>query len=117
VLLYFGQDMNLLDLIIVYFAFGAPFAVFQMTEKSGSSINLTLIIAVFLCWPVYAIKLLINRLKGGGVPWNVTRFEHLDRIRREIEDAAKFGPSPSALFNFRDIFQRFVGLVEAANAQ
>ncbi len=103
------------DLIIIYLACGSPLGVYQITASRAprSAIDWGGIVCAFLFWPVFAVVLSIARVRG---PHKIDK-ARLDQIRGEIEQIAFAGGSLSRLFEFREIFYRFTGLVEAANSK
>lgn len=102
------------DLIILYLACGSPLGVYQITSSRAprSAVDWAGIIFAFIFWPVFAAFLLIARLRA---PHQIDQ-SRLDRIRTDIEQIAFTGASMTRLFDFRDVFYRFTGLVETANA-
>ncbi|MEO6655575.1 MAG: hypothetical protein ABIO36_05790 [Pyrinomonadaceae bacterium] len=109
--------MSVIDLMIIYLACGSPFGVYQITKSQNDhgSRDWLVIIASFLLWPGFAASLLIDRLvsknegdeEGSGI-------EH---FRTEIERLGFSGESASSVFEFREVFYRFTGLIEAANSK
>ena len=107
--------MNWLDLLIIYFACGAPFAVYRVT-RSGVSLSVKTITVslVNLCgWPVIAV-LLVFKSQTLEEYASVRRVA-LDKIRALIEAELFINTrSTSSIFTFREIYSRFTGLSEAA---
>ncbi len=110
------QQMNLTDLIIIYLACGAPFGVYQITKRQdvGSSAGWISISSSFLLWPAAAASLVIGRIFFNSGQTELDRRTRIEKIRIEIENAAFSGDAVSAVFEFREIFYRFIGLSEAA---
>ena len=110
--------MNVIDLIIIYLACGSPFGVYQITNRKNDrqAVNWLNVFSSFLLWPVFAIALLAKHVFRSGDSTAAIRHNHLEDIRSEIERIAFSDGTISALFEFREIFYRFTGLVEAANA-
>ena len=103
------------DLIIIYLACGSPLGVYQITSSQAphSAPNWAGVISAFLFWPVFAAFLLIARIRA---PHQIDH-ARLDHIRNEMERIAFTGASMTRLFDFREVFYRFTGLVETANAE
>jgi hypothetical protein len=107
------MDMTLVDLLIVYLACGAPFAVYQATgrDKQSRFRRLVEVSFVLLFWPWQAFalvrKAIVNRLSADE--------KHLDDIRNSIEARLFPDGSSSNIFEFRDAFYRFAGLERASH--
>ena len=109
--------MNISDLLIIYFAAGAPFGVYRITTLEDSpDTKAMLTVALHIClWPVYTVLFLRDRLlskQTGDSSANI-----IDGIRIEIEQLAFADGTAAAIFDFREIFNRYAGLSEAANAE
>jgi hypothetical protein len=106
--------MTFLNLLIIYLACGSPFGVYQLTRDSGTttSADRLLVIASFLFWPIFLVILLYERLS----PTKVSSRDRIEKIRCEIESLAFGNGSTSSLFEFREVFYRYAGLVEASSA-
>ena len=114
--------MNLVDAAIIYFACGAPAAVFhffdQRGEGRGRKVRQSLL--VFLAWPLYLVRLLREKTlqigsqqysSGTGSPDSV-REEKLRRIRSALEREVSLGPEYRS-GRIRDAFERYCGLADA----
>lgn len=109
--------MNLADLLIIYFACGAPFVVYQFTahHKARNAKAILKIIWHICLWPVYAVLLLNARLFAKDGRDETVHDRHIKYLRSEIEQLAFANGSAASIFDFREIFNRYVGLSEAAN--
>lgn len=104
--------MHWLDYAIIYFAFGAPFGVFQATAKREVTVITAFKVASsYLLWPLVAIR-------------DVTRFflarpviqkNELETLRVELEKLAVANANSRELYAFREAFYRYAGLAQAAN--
>jgi hypothetical protein len=113
-LLPYPCSMTVLNLLIIYLACGSPFGVYQLTKDNGTgtSADRLLVIASFLLWPIFLFILIYERLG----PRIVTSKDRIESIRSEIENLAFGSGSTGSLFEFREVFYRYAGLVEAAEA-
>ncbi len=100
--------MTWVDLIIIYFACGAPIGVHQFTKRQGGGVLAAT--AAFVVWPIF-----LSQLLSTSIP--VSEISQSDQIRSEIERRAFAGESIVSLFEFRDVFYRYSGLSIAANSQ
>lgn len=103
--------MDLVELLIIYLACGAPFAVYRATSKSAQpeSLHWLGIVGAFSAWPISAVMLLWRRLDKKAKP---ARHE-IEAIRQQIEDAAFDGNETQSLFEFREVFYRLAGLADS----
>lgn len=111
--------MELADLIVIYLACGSPFCVYQITksEKAASARDRTGVVLSFLFWPVFLIYLLANRLAPGAGNDDAADRTRIEFLRGEIEQAAFLDRTTASLFEFREVFYRYAGLVEAARTE
>ena len=117
--------MYWLDLAIIYFALGAPFGVLRITAKREiTSFAYLRMTSGYLLWPLVAIRNVARFFTTKPVA-QVTQTNELDAIRTELEkvlfaNGNAFSESTATrrdLYNFREVFHRYTGLAEAANAQ
>src|SRR6478672_13493673 len=101
------QEVSIVDVTIIYLACGAPFGVYR--ASSGDSTWMRVVLSV-LIWPVFAIRLATS--KGRQRATNIQ--DLLLSTRKSIETAAFVASSPEAVFDFREIFDRYTGLALAA---
>ena len=109
--------MKLVDLLIIYFAIGAPFGVYQITTvRHPLNANITLRTFLRICfWPVFAVFILADWFYQDRDLLASNFARRIESIRKEIEDIAFANESVSSIFDFREILQRYAGLSEAAN--
>jgi hypothetical protein len=110
--------MDLLDVLIIYLACGAPFGMYQMmARRPVSTRNAAAFAALHLAlWPFFATSALLNRIGNAEASTQRLFDERIDRIRAEMESIA-FSNSPvSSVFEFREVFYRYAGLTDAAKS-
>lgn len=108
--------MGFIDLVIVYLACGAPFAVYRATGSrsvSFGSLGMDVSIGLFL-WPILGIRLLSGldhpRKRRAKRKPDV----RIERIRSQLETFALKDARPETLFRFREAFYRLAGLSTAS---
>ena len=108
--------MNFSDLIIIYLACGAPFAVQRfLSRPSGRPVAILSAVAIsFLCWPANAIAAIwgwfsIGKSNGRTETRKTDKLQ-LDRVQVELEKFIFSGFETISIFEFRDIFFRYAGL-------
>lgn len=105
--------MSLTDLVIIYFACGAPFGVHQLMRKDRSGrVDWVKVAASFVMWPASAIVLTVNGADEPAKRSDLHRDNYVDQIRRQIESLAFGDGETSELFEFREVYCRFSGLWE-----
>jgi hypothetical protein len=72
------------------------------------------IVSSFLFWPAFAIVWVARRLTS--LNSNNGAASRIEQIRNKIEGIAFSDGSTASLFEFREVYYRFTGLFEAANA-
>lgn len=104
--------MTLVDLLIVYLACGAPFAVYQATtrETGPRAVRAVRIVFALFFWPILAFILIKHRLARVSRGQDASE---LEKIRSEIEARLFPDGSSSNVFEFRDAFYRCAGLEQA----
>ncbi len=106
------EVMSLVELIIIYLACGAPFAVFHATSlRSDSRSRWLVFLASLIGWPVFAAMLVTRRVR---IPVAVPDAE-IEQLRVKMESAAFPDNEIQGVFDFRETFYRFVGLSNAVN--
>lgn len=104
--------MSLVELAIIYFACGAPFAVFKATSRrSGPAAKALIFIAALFGWPVFAAMLITRRVQTA----TATPDTEIERLRVNMETAAFPDNEIQGVFDFRETYYRFVGLSNAVN--
>jgi hypothetical protein len=99
----------LLNLTVVYFAFGAPLGVYGVIRSKGTSpAAMALNVVRFLLWPLFAAASV--REAFVFQPPHEALEQKIDALRAEFEAEIEHG----SFFEFRDIFARYTGLALAA---
>lgn len=106
------EDMSLVELIIIYLACGAPFAVFKATSRDANTSTKWLVfISALLGWPVFAAMLITRRIRTATDGHDPV----IERLRKQMETAAFPDNEMQGVFDFREMYYRFVGLSNAVN--
>jgi hypothetical protein len=110
--------MAIFDVIIIYLACGAPFGMYQMVARRPATARNAAVFAAMhvILWPFFAASALIYRGQNGEASSQRLVDDEIDRIRIEMEKIAFANSSVSLVFEFREVFYRYAGLSEAANA-
>lgn len=120
------MPMNLIDLFIIYFAGGAPFAVYYFLQnRRGSKINLFRLknFLVFLFWIPYAASLLMKNRNHRNFfkPNFLNAFfvkdsgeEKFLLLQKHIENLLLKTDLDISIFDFRETAERYIGLTRAA---
>ncbi|HEV7700045.1 MAG TPA: hypothetical protein VGO43_07435, partial [Pyrinomonadaceae bacterium] len=109
--LQISQMMLLLELLVIYLACGAPVAVFRLTEQgSRSSHTMPRVAYALFLWP---LALLAMRRAGTAVS---RRIDRLDELRTDLEQSLFSSRGSKDLFEFREVYDRYTGLVRTSNA-
>lgn len=103
--------MRISELLIIYLACGAPFAVHRAT--STGRVDWPLFAVALLAWPFFAVRLIGKHFLHGQDNNRDLQVEH---IRRQIEAIAFPANEMRFVFEFREIFYRFVGLSQALSS-
>ena len=102
------RGMGVFDLLIVYLAFGAPFAVSEYFHRH----DLARAFGVFAFWPLPAWRLVRRQLgarKKAGRALDERTSRIFAKLQRELSD------SGAGALEFRDVFDRYVGLTREVN--
>ncbi len=108
--------MGSFDLLIIYLAIGAPFAVYRVTGgrwltpvrlAQGAGIGL-------FFWPFLAIRLLIGSASRRERRTKAKPDARIEKLRSDIERLALSEARPETLFRFREAFYRLSGLSTAS---
>jgi hypothetical protein len=116
--------MNLSEFIIIYLACGAPFGVHYFLQNRRETDFNTIVLKSFLTvfvWIPYALQLfhsritkeLINKDFEKNFAADAARRNKLDEIQKNIWQIASKNNCAVSLFEFREIFERYVGLTLA----
>jgi hypothetical protein len=104
--------MRVVDLIIIYFALGSPFAVYAVTGRRRP-LTLKQLAAMggrFFLWPIVATAYFLKWLISDEPLAEAIRRQRIESLREQMEDIAFGGHSTPALFEFRDMFERYAAL-------
>ncbi|HEX3100943.1 MAG TPA: hypothetical protein VHQ01_04075, partial [Pyrinomonadaceae bacterium] len=100
--------MKLTDLLIIYFACGAPFGVYQITAVQSFTERAALHVFLRIClWPVFAGSTLIRWFSTDKHSSGSDLDRQIDEIRAEIENLVFGNDSVSSIFDFREILHRY----------
>lgn len=119
--------MNLIDLTVVYFAVGAPFAVyyFLQNRRADKSVAFWLkIFFAFVFWlPFAAMSLSRSQSLRSFFNLNFIRdflasdsSDEIIRLQKRIENLLLAGDLKIPVFDYREIMERYVGLTLASDA-
>lgn len=99
--------MSLIDLIILYFACGAPFAVYHFLQNH----NRIKSFIIWMLWIPYSIRLFHKKVTSKlNFDKNSVSDSEIEKIQKEIEQIMFENETNFSLFEFREIFERYVGL-------
>ena len=112
--------MNIVDLLIIYLSIGAPFGAHAYISARKGPMRISAINAVIgtFVWPVTAFRWRVARKTFDAVANSIGQFREKTRDESEaesirIEMEAAVNMSGAALADFREVFQRYVGLSQA----
>jgi len=108
--------MSYLDLAIIYLACGAPFGVYRALERTEQEPMRRFLSSsvAFLLWPGSVLVLLSGFAKTAKRdPTELHR--RVEDFRVQMESLMFGGRSTSSLFDFREVFYRYTGLLEAVS--
>lgn len=106
--------MGIAEIVITYFALGAPFGVYKFASlpKAHSGKDLLRSTLSYFFWPAaapyFAYRLVREKGKSLATP------ESIESARQRIELLALNDATSQSIFEFREIFYRYTGLAEAA---
>jgi hypothetical protein len=107
--------MNWLNLTIVYLACGMPFAVYRFVlSESGAAETAIRSIRAGILWPLDGGKATVKRLRSATRAFSKPRFE---LIGSEIEKLLAAERADFRPFDFREVFDRYIGLMNALRPQ
>jgi hypothetical protein len=116
--------MSIADVIVIYLAVGAPFAVYQYFQNRRSRKARRLFLSVFalLFWPAVAAGLVIRQLTNAYSDNHFVSDRHLDVSAEKANEIRKrlstelVGTLPElSVYDLRDVLDRYVGLSIMAN--
>jgi hypothetical protein len=99
--------MTISDIAIIYFACGAPLGVYTFYSRANTWHQVALAI---LAWPIIGVRLATSMAGQGPA----STHETLLTIRHELESQLMSGSLPESVFEFREVFDRYTGLAQAA---
>jgi hypothetical protein len=106
--------MNLLDLLIIYFACGMPFAVYRFAlSECGAAETATRSLRAGLLWPLDGGKAVVKRLRTASEALSKPKIEV---IRCEMEELLAHDITKFRRFEFRDVFDRYAGLIRSLHS-
>lgn len=114
--------MTFIDLAIIYLACGAPLSMhyFFAASRKPNFYFAARIVLVSLFWPIAAF-LLVHKVRTPLVSGSQIGQNDLDRrldsLRVKIERSAFTDETAASVFEFRELFARYTGLAQAANAR
>ena len=100
-----------LDLTVVYFAFGAPLGVYEITRNKRSPRTVVLAAMHFVLWPLFAVASLRRSFAVERPEPSLE--QEVDDLRAEFEAAAFDGRKSDAVLEFRDLYAHYSGLAIA----
>jgi hypothetical protein len=118
----FAGGMNLRDLLIIYLACGAPFGVYYFLQnRNRTEIKFLWLKSLFrfVFWIPFALQmvartsLLTNLFNSGFDQMNESdakKAQEIERIKKNFEKNLIENNFPLSIFEFREIFDRYVGL-------
>lgn len=118
--------MNSTDFLIIYLACGAPFGVYYFLKNRAQNESKMLLIKSFLnffFWMPYALRLARRKLfiKGFVNAFDKTtdtiREKNIFTIQKDIEEILQRSRLNVSIYEFREIFERYVGLTVAAMSE
>jgi hypothetical protein len=101
------QLMSLVDFTILYFACGSPFAVYYFIQNR----NWFKSIIIWMLWIPYSLRLLQRKVTSKlSFDKKLVSDSEIELIQKEIEQIVFENDSKLSLFEFREVFERYVGL-------
>lgn len=116
--------MNLVDLLIIYLTWGAPFGVYYFFQNRNYSTSIKLVfqsILVALIWIPYAIRLLhsfvTKKFRNNEFADNNQTDSIVNEIERKFAEIIHEETSIISIYEFRETFERYLGLAKAASTE
>jgi hypothetical protein len=99
--------MSLIDFTILYFACGSPFAVYHFLQNR----NWLKSVIIWMLWIPYSFRLLQRKVTSKlNFDKNIVSDSEIEVIQKEIEQILFENDTKLSLFEFREVFERYVGL-------
>jgi hypothetical protein len=99
--------MSLIDFTILYFACGSPFAVYYFLQNHDWLKS----IIIWMLWIPYSFLLLQRKVTSKlNFDKNIASDSEIEVIQKEIEQIVFENNTKLSIFEFREIFERYVGL-------
>jgi hypothetical protein len=99
--------MSLIDFTILYFACGSPFAVYYFLQNRAWLKS----IIIWMLWIPYSFRLLQRKVTSKlNFDKNIASDSEIEVIQKEIEQIVFENNTKLSIFEFREIFERYVGL-------
>jgi hypothetical protein len=99
--------MSLIDFTILYFACGSPFAVYYFLQNR----NLLKAAIIWMLWIPYSIRLFHAKVTSRLIFDKKSASDsEIEVIQKEIEQIMFENVTKFSLFEFREVFERYVGL-------
>lgn len=119
--------MNYLDWLIIYLSCGAPLGIFYFLQNRRKEISRRLWLKTFftfICWLPFGFQLLRQNKAGKRFLAAENLLSKIGKTENEIfsfqkqfEAVFRENDSPISLFEFREVFERYVGLTAADNCK
>lgn len=110
--------MALMDVTVIYFAFGSPLGVYQITREPRPTRRAAAFAAVYVVlWPLFTFAFLRQWFLSLQSPQEADLERQIERIRCQFEALLFDKRSTSTIFEFREVFARFAGLSLALKQQ
>ncbi len=109
--------MNQIDLIIIYLACGAPFAVYYFLQNRRLRYTKLFWIKTtfaFILWLPLAAQLFWNKFSFFHSQFFlVNKEKSISSLQKQIEAILIESDSQISIYNFREVFERYAGLTKA----
>lgn len=106
--------MNLTDFLIIYLACGAPFGVYyflQNRRRKQSNLFWIKTIFAFVLWLPFALQLLFEKFNSDHSQFlAISKERSIFSTQKRIEAILLETDSRISIYNFREIFERYIGL-------
>ncbi|MGI8640954.1 MAG: hypothetical protein ACR2MG_13540 [Pyrinomonadaceae bacterium] len=113
--------MNQTDLLIIYLACGAPFGVYyflQNRRRKNTSLFWLETIFTFVVWLPFAVRLFRKKVTfNRSQSLLINKEKNLYSIQKQIEIILLETNLQISIYNFREIFERYIGLTLANSGE